>query len=92
MYENFAKVAEEEGFKEIATKFRMVGAIEKHHEERYRQLISNIEEGVVFSKEDDRIWICRNCGHVVIGKKAPAVCPVCAHPQSYFEIKAENYM
>ncbi len=92
MYEGFAKEAEEEGFKDIAAKFRMVGAIEKHHEERYRQLISNIEEGVVFSKEDDRIWICRNCGHVVIGKKAPAVCPVCAHPQSYFEIKAENYM
>ena len=92
MYEGFAKTAEEEGFKELAAKFRMVGAIEKHHEERYRQLLSNIEEGLVFSKDDDRIWICRNCGHVVIGKKAPKVCPVCAHPQSYFEVKAENYM
>jgi len=92
MYEGFAKEAEEEGFKDIAAKFRMVGAIEKHHEERYRKLLSNIEEGLVFSKDDDRIWICRNCGHVVIGKKAPAVCPVCAHPQSYFEVKAENYM
>jgi rubrerythrin len=92
MYEGFAKTAEEEGFKDLAAKFRMVGAIEKHHEERYRQLLKNIEDEVVFSKDDDRIWICRNCGHVVIGKKAPKVCPVCAHPQSYFEIKAENYM
>ena len=91
MYEEFAKTAEEEGFKALAIKFRQVAAIEKHHEERYRKLIQNIEEGVVFSKDDDRIWICRNCGHVVIGKKAPEVCPVCAHPQSYFEVKAENY-
>ena len=91
MYEEFAKTAEEEGFKALAIKFRQVAAIEKHHEERYRKLIQNIEEGVVFSKDDDRIWICRNCGHVVIGKKAPEICPVCAHPQSYFELKAENY-
>ena len=91
MYEEFAKVAEEEGFKSLANKFRMVGAIEKHHEERFRKLLKNIEDEVVFSKDGDRIWICRNCGHVVVGKNAPKVCPVCAHPQSYFEIKAENY-
>ena len=91
MYEEFAKTAEEEGFTDIAAKFRGVAAIEKHHEERYRKLLKNIEDEVVFSKDEDKIWICRNCGHVVIGKKAPDVCPVCAHPQSYFEIKAENY-
>ena len=91
MYEEFAKVAEEEGFKDIARKFRGVAAIEKHHEERYRKLLKNIDDEVVFSKDEDVIWICRNCGHVVIGKKAPAVCPVCNHPQSYFEVKAENY-
>ena len=91
MYEEFAKTAEEEGFKELAIKFRQVGAIEKHHEERYRKLLKNINDEVVFSKDDEKIWICRNCGHVVIGKKAPMVCPVCAHPQSFFEIKAENY-
>ena len=91
MYEEFAKTAEEEGFKELAIKFRQVGAIEKHHEERYRKLLKNIDDEVVFSKDDEKIWICRNCGHIVVGKKAPAVCPVCAHPQSYFEIKAENY-
>ena len=91
MYEGFAKEAEEEGFNEIAAKFRMVAAIEKHHEERYRKLLKNIDDEVVFSKDEDKIWICRNCGHVVIGKKAPDVCPVCAHPQSYFELKAENY-
>ena len=91
MYEEFAKTAEEEGFKELAFKFRAVGAIEKHHEERYRKLLKNIDDEVVFSSDDEKIWICRNCGHVVIGKKAPMVCPVCAHPQSYFEIKAENY-
>ena len=91
MYETFAKEAEEEGFTAIAAKFRMVAAIEKHHEERYRQLLKNIDDEVVFSRDDDRIWICRNCGHIVIGKKAPGVCPVCAHPQSFFEIKAENY-
>ena len=91
MYEDFAKTAEEEGFKELAVKFRQVAAIEKHHEERYRKLLKNIEDEVVFSKDDEKIWICRNCGHVVIGKKAPGVCPVCSHPQSFFEIKAENY-
>ena len=91
MYEEFAKTAEEEGFKDIAFKFRAVGAIEKHHEERFKKLLKNIEDEVVFSRDDDKIWICRNCGHVVIGKKAPGVCPVCNHPQSYFEIKSENY-
>ena len=91
MYDEFARVAEEEGFKALATKFRMVGEIEKHHEERYRKLLKNIEDEVVFSKDGDSIWICRNCGHVVIGKNAPKVCPVCAHPQSFFELKSENY-
>ena len=91
MYDEFARVAEEEGFKEIAQKFKMVGEIEKHHEERFRKLLKNIDDEVVFSSDEDTIWICRNCGHVVIGKKAPAVCPVCAHPQSYFERKAENF-
>ena len=91
MYEEFSKTAEEEGFTEIAAKFRGVAAIEKHHEERYRKLLKNIEDEVVFSKDGESIWICRNCGHVVVGKKAPDVCPVCAHPQSYFELKAENY-
>ncbi|MBR4618527.1 MAG: rubrerythrin family protein [Bacilli bacterium] len=91
MYEEFARVAEEEGFKALAAKFRGVAAIEKHHEERFRKLLKNIEDEVVFSKDEDKIWICRNCGHVVVGKQAPKVCPVCAHPQSYFEIKSENY-
>lgn len=91
MYERMAKEADEEGFKEIAAKFRMVGAIEKEHEERYRKLLKNINDEVVFSKDEDTIWICRNCGHVVIGKKAPEVCPVCSHPKSYFEVKANNY-
>ena len=91
MYEEFAKTAEEEGFKALAIKFRQVAAIEKHHEERYRKLLNNINDEVVFSRDDEKIWICRNCGHIVIGKKAPGVCPVCAHPQSFFEIKAENY-
>ena len=91
MYEEFAKTAEEEGFTALAKKFRMVGEIEKHHEERYRKLLKNIEDEVVFSKDGEKIWICRNCGHVVVGKDAPKVCPVCAHPQSYFELKAENY-
>ncbi len=91
MYERMAKEADEEGFKEIAAKFRMVGAIEKSHEERYRKLLANINDEVVFSKDEDTIWICRNCGHVVIGKKAPEVCPVCSHPKSYFEVKAMNY-
>jgi len=91
MYDEFARVAEEEGFKAIAAKFRLVGEIEKHHEERYRKLLKNIDDKVVFSKDEDAIWICRNCGHIVIGKQAPKVCPVCAHPQSYFELKSENY-
>ncbi|MBQ2360671.1 MAG: rubrerythrin family protein [Prevotella sp.] len=91
MYERMANEAEEEGFKEIADKFRAVAAIEKAHEERYRKLLSNIEEGLVFSREGDRIWQCRNCGHIVIGQNAPEICPVCDHPQSYFELKAENY-
>ena len=91
MYEEFAKTAEEEGFTALALKFRQVGAIEKHHEERYRKLLKNIDDEVVFSRDEECIWICRNCGHVVVGKKAPEVCPVCAHPKSYFELKAENY-
>ena len=91
MYEEFAKVAKEEGFNQIAFLFESVGKIEKEHEERFRKLIKNIEEGLVFSSDDDRIWICRNCGHVVIGKKAPEICPVCKHPKSYFERKADNY-
>lgn len=91
MYERMAREAEEEGFKDIAARFRAVGAIERHHEERYRRLLANIEEGIVFSREGDTVWICRNCGHVVVGKKAPGVCPVCAHPQSFFEIEAKNY-
>ncbi len=91
MYETFAKEAEEEGFTELAIKFRQVGEIEKHHEERYRKLLKNIDDQVVFSKDDEKIWICRNCGHIIIGKYAPEVCPVCNHPQSYFELKAENY-
>jgi len=91
MYERMAQEADEEGFAEIAEKFRAVAAIEKAHEERYRKLLANIEEGIVFSRDGDRIWQCRNCGHIVIGPKAPEVCPVCDHPQSYFELKAENY-
>lgn len=91
MYERMAKEAEEEGFTEIAFKFRGVGAIEKHHEERYRKLLKNIEDGIVFSRDGDTIWQCRNCGHIVIGKKAPSVCPVCLHPQSFFQIEALNY-
>ena len=91
MYDRMAKEAEEEGFKEIAAKMRMVGAIEKHHEERYRQLLKNINDEIVFSREGDVIWQCANCGHIVIGKKAPQICPVCNHPQSYFQIEARNY-
>ncbi len=91
MYDRMAKEADEEGFKEIAAKFRMVGAIEKAHEERYRKLLSNVESETVFSKDGDCIWQCANCGHIVIGKKAPKMCPVCNHPQSFFQIKAENY-
>ena len=92
MYEEFAKTAEEEGFVEIAEKFRGVGAIEKEHEKRFLKLLENVKEGLVFSKDGDKIWICRNCGHIHIGKEAPEKCPVCSHPQSYFEIKSDNYM
>lgn len=91
MYEDFAKTAEEEGFTELAAKFRMVGEIEKHHEERYRALLHNIEAAEVFAKSEVKVWECRNCGHIVVGTKAPEVCPVCAHPQSFFEVHAENY-
>lgn len=91
MYAAFAKEAREEGFDDIAVLFEEVGKIEKEHEERYRKLLSNIEDGLVFSRDGDCIWQCSNCGHIAVGKKAPEVCPVCAHPQSYFQIKAENY-
>ena len=91
MYEGFAKTAEEEGFPELAAKFRMVGEIEKHHEERYRALLKNVETAAVFEKSEVKVWECRNCGHLVVGTKAPQICPVCAHPQSYFEVHAENY-
>ena len=91
MYDRMAKEAAEEGFNEIAALFRGVAKIEKEHEERYRKLLANIEGGLVFSRDEDMIWQCSNCGHIVIGKQAPEVCPVCAHPQAYFEIKAENY-
>ena len=91
MYEGFAKTAEEEGFPELAAKFRAVGEIEKHHEERYRALLKNIETAQVFEKSEVKVWECRNCGHIVVGTKAPEVCPVCNHPQSYFEVHAENY-
>ena len=91
MYARMAREAREEGFEEIAAKFEMVGAIEKEHEERYRKLLANIKEGIVFSREGDMVWQCSNCGHIVVGPKAPEVCPVCDHPQSYFQLKAENY-
>ena len=91
MYAQFAKDAEEEGFKALAAQFRMVAAIEKTHEERYRKLLSNVEMQQVFEKAGECIWECRNCGHLVMGKKAPATCPVCAHPQAYFEVRKENY-
>lgn len=91
MYEAFAKDAEEEGFPELAEKFRAVGAIEKQHEERYRALLHNVETQEVFAKSEVKVWECRNCGHIVVGTVAPETCPVCAHPQSYFEIHAENY-
>ena len=91
MYARMAEEAEAEGFKEIAAKFRMVGKIEKEHEERYRKLLSNIKECIVFSRDEDMIWQCSNCGHIVIGKKAPKICPVCDHEQSYFQLKPENY-
>ena len=91
MYRTFAEEAREEGFAKIAALFEMVGAIEKEHEERYRKLLQNIEDEVVFSKDGDVIWQCRNCGHIVIGKKAPEICPVCSHPKAYFQVKPENY-
>ena len=91
MYEGFAKTAEEEGFPELAAKFRGVAAIEKHHEERYRALLKNVKMQQVFEKSEVKVWECRNCGHIVVGVKAPEVCPTCNHPQSYFEINAENY-
>ena len=91
MYATFAKEAHEEGFEDIAFLFEKVGAIEKEHEERYRKLLANVEGNLVFSRDGDCIWQCSNCGHIVVGKQAPEVCPVCAHPQAYFEIKAENY-
>ena len=90
MYDRMAREAEEEGFKAIAARMRGVAAIEKHHEERYRKLLKNIEDEIVFSRDGDAIWICRNCGHIVVGPKAPKICPVCAHPQSFFELKAQN--
>lgn len=91
MYATFAKEAKEEGFTKIAALFEMVAAIEKEHEERYLKLLSNVENGLVFSKDGDTIWKCRNCGHIVVGKKAPEVCPVCAHPKAFFEVNAKNY-
>lgn len=91
MYARMAKEAREEGFDEIAEKFELIGKIEKEHEERYLKLLENVEKGLVFSKDGDVIWQCSNCGHIVIGKKAPEVCPACNHPQSYFQVKAENY-
>lgn len=91
MYSGFAKTAEEEGFTELAARFRLVAAIEKHHEERYRALLNNIETASVFEKSEVKVWECRNCGHIVVGTSAPQTCPACNHPQSYFEINAENY-
>ena len=91
MYEEFAKTAEEEGFTELAKRFGLVAAVEKHHEERYRALLHNVESKEVFEKSEVKVWECRNCGHIVVGTKAPEVCPTCNHPQSYFEVHAENY-
>ena len=91
MYDRFAREAEEEGFTALAARFRMVGAIEKAHEERYRALLRNVQAQEVFKKSEVKVWECRNCGHIVVGTKAPQICPVCAHPQSFFEIKEENY-
>ena len=91
MYAEFAKTAKAEGFDRIAKLFEMVGAIEKHHEERYRKLLDNVEKKVVFSKDGDAIWQCANCGHIVVGKEAPKACPVCAHPQAFFQVEATNY-
>ena len=91
MYAHMAQEAREEGFDHIADLFQLVGQIEKEHEERYRKLLSNVENGLVFSREGDMVWQCSNCGHIVVGKQAPEVCPVCAHPQAYFQLRAENY-
>ncbi len=91
MYAGFAETAEKEGFPELARKFRLVAAIEKHHEERYRALLKNIENAEVFAKSEVKVWECRNCGHIVVGTNAPEVCPTCAHPQAYFEVYADNY-
>ncbi len=91
MYAGFAKTADEEGFHELAEKFRRVAEVEKHHEERYRALLKNVETAEVFKKSEVKVWECRNCGHIVVGTEAPEICPTCAHPQSYFEIYAENY-
>jgi len=92
MYDEFAKVAEEEGFKDLAMKFKMVGSVEKHHEERYRKLLENVKENKVFKKDEDvTVWKCRNCGYIVVSKSAPKVCPLCAHPESFFEVNSENY-
>ena len=91
MYAGFAKTAEEEGFPELAEKFRLVAEVERHHEERYRALLKNVETAAVFEKSEVKVWECRNCGHIVVGTKAPEVCPTCNHPQSYFEVHAENY-
>lgn len=91
MYAGFAQTAREEGFTKIAKLFEMVAAIEKHHEERYKKLLANVKDGVVFSRDEDMIWQCSNCGHIVVGKKAPEICPVCAHPKAYFQIAAQNY-
>ena len=91
MYDEFARTADEEGFHDLAEKFRLVAAIEKHHEERYRALLKNVETAAVFEKSEVKIWECRNCGHIVVGTKAPEVCPTCNHPQSYFEISSANY-
>ena len=91
MYKEFANVAREEGFDEIARLFEGVGEIEHHHEERYLKLVGNIEDNLVFQRGEDKVWICRNCGHITVGKSAPSICPVCAHPQSFMELKAENY-
>ena len=91
MYEGFAKTAEEEGFPALAAKFRMVGAIEKAHEERYRALLHNVEAQEVFAKSEVKVWECRNCGHIVVGTQAPEICPVCAHPKAFFEVRVENY-
>ncbi len=91
MYEGFAKTAEEEGFHALAVKFRLVAAIERQHEERYRALLKNVETAEVFEKSEIKVWECRNCGHIVVGKKAPEICPTCAHPKAYFEVHAANY-